>query len=288
VGTFVGAYTLFAAWLLGTAWYRVPHYETSSTIALDAPIMTASEYDAVIDTHRRPYVYRLDHGASGGSVLIYGTEHTKRPDDPQIADIARRWQAFAPTVALVESDLGMMFPAFMDPVETFGEVGAAHDLARQAGIETYTWEPPNDLLVASVLADGFTPKEVALRMMLGPYFSGLRDGRPRDPEGFVEEFRAERVRWSGLEGTFDSVEAIDAEWRRRFPGGPDWRDVSDQYGLPGFLDGMDLNRARDEHFARVVVELARKGERVFAVGGSSHAVKLEPALQATLSGNRFP
>jgi hypothetical protein len=282
VGAFVGAFALFAAWLLGTAWYRVPHYEASSTIELDAPILTAAGYGAVIDTHRRPYVYRLDDEGTGRAVLIYGAEHTKRPDDPQTADIALRWRDFAPTVALVESDLGMMFPAFMDPVETFGEVGAAHALARNDGIATYTWEPAEDLLVASVFNQGFTAKEVALRVMLGPYFSVLRHGRPTDPDAFVEEFRAERVRWSGLEDTFDSVEAIDAEWRRRFPDGPDWRDVSDQYGLPGFLDGMDLNRARDEHFARVVLDLARKGERVFAICGSSHAVKLEPALRATL------
>jgi hypothetical protein len=45
---------------------------------------------------------------------------------------------------------------------------------------------------------------------------------------------------------------------------------------------MDANRARDEHFARVVIDLVRKGERVFAVCGSSHAVKLEPALREAL------
>jgi hypothetical protein len=246
--------------------------------------MTPDEYGAVIDTHRRPFVYEIEatdpHGA--GAVLIYGAEHTMNPDDSQIVDIATRWEAFGPTVALVESDLGMMFPAFMDPVETFGEVGAVHALARDAGIPTHTWEPPDDVLVASLKAQGFTAKEVAMRVMLGPYFSNLRHGRPENPEAFVEEFRAERVQWVGLESTFATVDEIDAEWQVRFPDGPDWRDVSDQYGLPGFLAEMDANRARDEHFARVVIDLVRNGERVFAVCGSSHAVKLEPALQATL------
>ncbi len=63
-------------------------------------------------------------------------------------------EAFAPTVALVESDLGMMFPAFMDPVETFGEVGAVYALARDAGVVAYTWEPPNEVLVASLMERG--------------------------------------------------------------------------------------------------------------------------------------
>jgi hypothetical protein len=288
LGVFVLAFVLSAAWLLGTAWYRVPHYEVLSTIELEAPTMTPDGYGAVIDTHARPFVYEIEAESprGTGAVLIYGAEHTKNPDDPQVAAIATRWETFAPTTALVESDLGMMFPAFMDPVETFGEVGAVHALARDAGIPTYTWEPPDDVLVASLKGQGFTAREVALRVMLGPYFSNLRHGRPENPESFVEEFRAERTRWAGLEDTFATVDEIDAEWRKRFPDGPDWREVSDQYGLPGFLGEMDANQARDEHFARVVIDLTRKGERVFAICGSSHAVKLEPALRATLGGVR--
>jgi hypothetical protein len=132
------------------------------------------------------------------------------------------------------------------------------------------------------MEQGFTAKEVALRVILGPYFSNLRHGRPDRPEAFVEEFRAERVKWVGLEDTFKSVDEIDAEWRMRFPDGPDWRDTSDEYGLPGFFAEMDSNRARDEHFARVVIDLVRSGERVFAICGSSHAVKLERPLRETL------
>ena len=286
VGVLTVAFVLFAAWLLGTAWYRVPYYEISPSVELEGAILTPDEYGAVIDTHPRPFVYEIE--ASAGAVLIYGAEHTRNPQDPQIDDIAARWKAFAPTVALVESDLGMMFPAFMDPVETFGEIGTVHALARDAGVATYTWEPTDDVLVASLMEQGFTAKEVALRVMLGPYFSNLRHGRPDHPEGLVEESRAERVQWAGLENTFATVDEIDAEWRARFPDGPDWRDVSDQYGLPDFLGAMDANRARDEHFARIVIDLAHKRERVFAICGSSHAVKLEPALRATLGGRRPP
>jgi hypothetical protein len=280
----VVAFLLFAAWLLGTAWYRVPHHEVPSAIELTVPVMTADAYDDVIESHARPFVYQIaaSDGPGAGAVLIYGAEHTRDRADPQIADIAIRWTAFEPTVALVESDLGMMFPAFMDPVETFGEVGAAHALAREGGIPTYTREPSNDVLVASLVEQGFTAREVAMRVVLGPYFSSLRYGRPEDPEAFVEEFRAERTQWAGMEGTFETVEELDAEWQVRFPDGPDWRDLSDEYGLPGFLGRMDANRARDEHFARVVIDLVRKGERVFAVCGSSHAVKLEPALREAL------
>lgn len=79
------------------------------------------------------------------------------------------------------------------------------------------------------------------------------------------------------------VTAVNQAWQNHFPNGPDWRDVSDEYGLPGFLGQIDGNLARDEHFVRVIIDLVEKGERVFAVAGSSHAVKLEAALQATLT-----
>ena len=281
VGLMVVAFVAFAAWLLGTAWYRVPHYQITNPIELGAAIMSADAYASVIDTHARPYVYELEVTGSG-AVLVYGATHTKDPGHPQITDIESRWHAFAPTVALVESDLGMMFPSFMDPVRTFGEVGAVHALAREADIATFTWEPTNDVLIESLKSQGFTARQIALRLILGPYFSNLRHGRPDDPEAFVEEFRAERVRWSGLENTFASVDEINVEWNRVFPDGPNWRDVSDEFGLPGFLGEMDANQARDEHFARAVIELVGVGERVYAVCGSSHAVKLEPALRATL------
>ena len=69
-------------------------------------------------------------------------------------------------------------------------------------------------------------------------------------------------------------------WAREFPDGPDWRDVSDQYGLPGFLGEIDLNKARDVHLVACVAELVEAGERVFVIAGLSHAVKVEPALRA--------
>jgi hypothetical protein len=80
--------------------------------------------------------------------------------------------------------------------------------------------------------------------------------------------------------------AIDMIWARDFAGLPDWRETSDAHGLPGYLDELSArsNALRDEHLAAVIVDLVRRGERVFAVAGSSHAVKLDAALRAALGG----
>jgi hypothetical protein len=59
-------------------------------------------------------------------------------------------------------------------------------------------------------------------------------------------------------------------------------------GLARYLHDVwkTSNAARDEHFARVIIDLVRKNGRVFAVCGSSHAVKLDTALRAALAAPR--
>jgi hypothetical protein len=69
-------------------------------------------------------------------------------------------------------------------------------------------------------------------------------------------------------------------WKRYFPA-LDWRDVSDEYRLPGYLgDLMEAgNDLRNQHLVNVAKELTARGERVFLVCGSSHAVCVEPAFR---------
>jgi hypothetical protein len=55
-----------------------------------------------------------------------------------------------------------------------------------------------------------------------------------------------------------------------------------------FLSEMDANIIRDRHFFAILLDLVKKGERVFAVAGSSHAVKLEPALKVALTTPTSP
>ena len=274
------------AWLF--AWRTLDHYLPECEPAKETfdQLMDGAEYNGVIDTHARPFVVEMSLDA-GGAVLVFGAEHTKDPNDPQITEILKRWENFEPTVALCESRLGILFPHLMDPLRTFAEPGFVHALASQKGIPTHTWEPPVDVLVNHLLNDN-SREQVALRMILGPYFSNLRFGKPKVPDAFAEEFRKKRSKWPGIGGAFASMTALQAAWDRHFPAGPDWRDVSDQYGLPGFFADMDINLARDRHFLNVLVDLLNKGERVFAVAGSSHAVKLKPALEVAFKVTEIP
>jgi hypothetical protein len=271
IGLLVGAAVLLS-------WRSPPFYETDESRALPAAILTQAQYEAVHESFPRPYV--VDCATSKGRVVLFGASHTRDPRDPQIIDLETRCAALQPTQVLVEGRPGGPLVA-LDPIGRLGEGGAAMRAARRARVPVHSWEPSREAEVAAQLAR-FPRQRVALFYVLRPYVSSLRFGKPKNPDADVEATRRRRVRWKGLEGTLRDVAAIDAIWRRDFAGLPDWRDTSDEYGWPGYLDEIAhaANEIRDEHFARLLVELLGRGERVFAVAGSSHAVRLEPVLDA--------
>jgi hypothetical protein len=264
-------------------WRSPPYYTDYGTIKLTAPLLTDEEYNTLIDSHPRPYIVEVKT-QNAGTLLLYGSEHTQNPNDPQVADIHTHWNNFKPTVTLVESRLGFFIQGFQNPVKEYGEMGWAFSLARKDNVPVYTWEVPREREIQYVLEE-FPKDQVALFYILRPYFGNLRFGKPDEPDTVVEGYIRERSNYPGIENTISSVEDIDTIWQSDFPNEADWRDTSDQFGLPGYLGEIAAHsgEARDQHFVRVIIDLVRKGERVFAIAGSSHAVKLEPALQATFS-----
>src|SRR5512145_2570332 len=85
-------------WFL--SWPSPPFYELAEPRALPAPVLTQAQYDAVHQDFVRPYV--VECAAGEGRVVLFGAAHTRDPEDPQIAEIERRFADLAPTAALVE------------------------------------------------------------------------------------------------------------------------------------------------------------------------------------------
>jgi hypothetical protein len=249
------------------AW-KSPKYYVASLHA-EQPILLFKDYTT---DHAKPYVIQKEN------LVIFGGEHTKDPKHPQLQQLEQSWTRLKPTIALVEGRLGFLLPPFMDPVKHLGEGGKVKELAAKDGIPIYNWDLSKEAL-ANELQQTFTREQIALAQILNPYFGNLRFGKPSSPEAFIEPY-LKRAAYVGLESRFQSVDDIDKAWKRYFPE-LDWRDVSDETRLPGYLGNLMEagNNLRNQHLVNAVKELTAKGERVFVICGSSHAVCVEPAFR---------
>ncbi|RYY97493.1 MAG: hypothetical protein EOO11_10745 [Chitinophagaceae bacterium] len=257
--------------LLGLVYFiawRSPKYYRTTTAHGAYPIVAFKDYNG---EHPRPYVI----GTS--AVTVFGAAHTRDPKDSQIALIDSRWKALRPTVALVEGRLGFLLPGLMDPVKNLGEGGHVKALAAADGIPVYNWDLDKETLAHS-LAKQFSPAQVALAQVLNPYFGQLRFGKPSDPAAFLAPFFG-RAKYVGFQDSLRTVADIDRYWQRYFPG-TDWRGVSDETALPGYLADMMAagNDLRNQQLVAAVRELTAKGERVFVLCGSSHAFCVAPSF----------
>ncbi len=273
---------VFVAWLslvgwgFVFAWRPLPTYSPSISAVPAVPILTNSQYQL---GHDEPFLVRSEREASSGAVLIFGSRHTKDPNDPSLNRIRTEFTAFAPTVVLCEGRMtGLLFPGLMNPVKTYGEPGLVRQLAYEHGCRVFSWEPSPEAEVEGLRNQSFEKNQIALRLVLSSYFSNLRYGQPDDPNEVVNETIRKKRSWPGVGNLFADVTELDLAWSRYFPDGPDWRDVSDEQTLPGFLGEMDANLVRDAHLFSIIHELVAQGERVFVIAGSSHAVKLEGAI----------
>lgn len=223
--------------------------------------------------HERPYIIETN------TALIFGATHTKNSKDPQIIQMENRWSEFQPTIALVEGRLGFLLPPFMDPVEELGEGGMLKALAHRDGVNIMNWDLSKKALTDS-LQHYFTREQIALQQILNPYFGNLRFGKPSSPDRFIKEY-LKRTAHVGLQDSIKTVADVDRAWKKYFPAGTDWREVSDEYELPGYLATLmaTSNDIRNRQLVAAVKELTKKGERVFVVCGSSHAYCVAPSFK---------
>lgn len=265
-GYSVGTFLLLLVLVFVIAW-KSPAYYVPKTQGAYA-ILPFRNYTG---DHPCPYVLQRPQ------LLLFGGAHTRDPKDSQLLLVQHYWNELKPTVALVEGRLGFLLPGFMDPVKTLGEGGAVAALARKDGIPLYNWDLPKDVL-AKGLGDRFSPQQIALAQVLTPWFGQQRFGRPADEAAFLAPY-FKRAASVGLADSLRSVADVDRLWQRFFPG-TDWRGVSDETRLPGYLYDMMCvtNDLRNRQLVATIKELTARGERVFAICGSSHAYCVAPAF----------
>lgn len=272
-----------AAVLLLTGCHRtpIPPYDPSTALP-DTAFRTSGEHDEIVRQYGFPYVLEIDTNA--GSLLYYGSSHTRDPDDPQIRDMLDRWKAFQPTVAVTENRGGFHIGAFRGAVRSLGEFAVAIEQAGHAGIPVWSLEPTWEDEIAEVTSV-YSPPEATLFYTLRVFLSERGSDRsPDSVERLAEDLLQKRGSRPGLEGSLESLEAMDALWRAVFDDPRDWRDLPPEAIWPGTEDtrlqaiARHVNLVRDRHAARTILELVGRGERVFAIAGGSHVIKQEPVL----------
>lgn len=275
----IAALLSLIAWLLLTfVLVRPVSYQPAIEVG---PIVLRSwpEHDAIYQSGKFPYVLDIDCGK--GKLLYFGARHTSEATDPQLAELERRWAEFQPTVAFCEGRERMSRFASRPESGSFSESRLVRILAFRDGVTQYTLEPTYEDEVRRLLQH-HEARLVATYMTLRVYTSEAK-GYQGDRDDLALGLMRKRIAVDGLQNSFGSLAEFDRYWQETFAGSPDWRSLPDTESVPKLVEVGDTSRqVRGEHMVRSIVELVRRGERVFAVVGASHVIRQEPVLRHLL------
>ena len=210
-------------------WYRLPVYTDNPSTELPTPLMSPEEYQLTV--HEQPYVLELS--SLTGALCFIGCTHTRDPDDPQIELIERKWEAFAPTVALCESRLGFFIGGLDHGVEMFSEPAAVFALARRDDIPIWSLEPSFTSEIA-YQRSMFEPWQLSMFYALRPYVHRIKEIDDKtEPELILSSMLYNWTNIDGLRDVIPDAYVFDSLWRENLPQLPDWRTLADTLLWPG-------------------------------------------------------
>jgi hypothetical protein len=246
----------------------------------ESKILSYKQYASI--EHKTPYL--LEFKVGSGALLLFGAEHTGDPKDPQIAEIERLWKSFQPTMAYNEGGNPPTLKDATKAVETSGEPGFVRYLADRDKVPVATFEPDFKDEVAYA-AKIYTPEQVKVFYVLRQ----VTEGRRLTSDKTVDERMVDWLgQWDELSGAPNTVAEFSALCKRYFPELKDWREVPEDWFDPtqSIHYTNELANAtgmfRDQYIYKLLLDRAKRGDRVFAVIGASHVVVQEPAWRATL------
>lgn len=265
-------------------WRKPPDFPFDPKPTWKAAFPEETHVAQIASEANEPYIVRAKFGQ--GEITIVGAHHTRDPQDPNLAKIESAWNTAKPSVALVEGRPSGPLAA-INPVAKFGEAGLVAKLARADSIPTLTWHLRQEDL-GQALLEKYTPRQVALFMIGSKYFADLRFGKPSDPNAALQGLIESRS-VPAIKREIRSVADYDRIWKQDFPGAQHWRDTSDQYGLPGYLEEVALlsRQVRDTHLITLALTYAKKGERVFVICGMNHATRIKPMIDEIVANGSW-
>lgn len=264
---------IFAAMFLSSPIFAQPEPE----------IMSYREYEKI--THKRPYILKFKKGK--GELLYFGIGHAYRSDDPQIAELEKRFLEFRPTLVLNESGTPPALETAKEAIERYGEPGLMSFLAKKHGIPIKSLDAPRMEEIKYILSTGrWTLEQVMLFYILRRVPENNKKVNPQSPDAMVEEMLKAVAKTPGFEGLPKTVAEFEASVKKHLPGVADWRKIDQKIFDPNPDLGLFTNDIADasvnfrgKFMVRLLTAEVEKGERVFAVVGASHVVKQERALR---------
>lgn len=243
-------------------------------------ILTYKQYASL--EHGTPYI--LEFSVGDGALLLYGVRHTFDSHDPQIADIKSEWERFSPTIAYNEGGNPPAEASIKDAVERWGEGGLVRLLSAANHVPVATFEPLRTAETDALLRK-YSPEQVKVFLALRTFITFRKSKSERSATEFMNDVLGDKA---GLKVRPNNVHELGSSYAKLFPGHIDWREVQDSWFDPAesFQYTNEAQNVsgyfRDQHIFGVIVDRARRGDRVFAVIGASHVLVQEPALVAAL------
>lgn len=241
--------------------------------------------------HARPYTFI--HHDKGQVIYFFGSKHSYDPNDEQFPILDSFWNDFLEEteskkrLAFEEGGIRPLIDDKDGAIIRHGEMGYLTYLATKAGITIVSPEPPQGFAM-NELAKHFS-KEVVLyydaaRMM---YQWNNMNIKP-DYEIFLQDdldYLKGESGWDDIEFTVDTIKTIH---EKLFGNKFNENDKQFFYNVINpttkFSIINEVSRYEDDEFRERYIlnqfeKYWREGDSIFAVYGSSHAVRQEPAIK---------
>jgi hypothetical protein len=247
-------------------------------------LMTWEEY---LDLRLQgPYVLEMGHDE--GALLYYGVIHATTVDDPQLADIERRWEEFKPTLAFSEGGDWPLEKTREEAIRRGGEQGLLRYLAERDGVRTQNIDPASDAQLRHLLKYYPGAQVKVYYILLHTVLMRTREQEPPNINLVNKILRDLSQGTWGYSGPPRKLKQFEEYIDKYLPKVEDWRNITPSIFFSSDPDNFvaamhrTLNRYRDEVMLGKIVMSVKKGKRVFAVVGRAHVVMQEPALRKGL------
>lgn len=273
--------------------FRIHGIDCYNASMQKSEILSYDEY-ARIEKVGFPEPYIVEIGKDGHCLLFYGSEHTKDPSHPQFQDIEHRWQSFmsqsSNPIALVEGHADEIpIEQTADKVQSItsgGESGFTVHLARRDGVPVISPEP-NRVKEADMLADEFGRDNVLLYYYVRQLGAWAADTNKPDIEAKSKKMLVGMEKAFGWEDVDFSINGVHELYEKAFQKPLAITGLPRLYELttPMTLDYVTNKLARrsgeirDTHLLGKIKEYWTHKRSPFVVFGSSHAIRLEPAIR---------